>query len=302
MKDTPLASILPDGRLALLHGPIHATVRMVDTPQAVAKARARVVARFQTLLAELCEERSALHDPDGAPVSETGQRMAAAIAPHRPHTFVTPMAAVAGAVADTLCHAAGPLRRVIVNNGGDIAMRLAPGERASARIATPAGETVGTVRIASDDGVGGLATSGAGGRSLSLGIADAVTVLAGTAAAADAAATLIANAVDLPGHPAISRAKACDLVPGSDLGDRPVVSAVGPLSAREVAAALQAGAAAANHMRARGTIIAAALSLRGATVLSGDGLAGLFELGEGEGHERGLVNRVADGRAYADLA
>ena len=49
----------------------------------------------------------------------------------------------------------------------------------------------------------GIATSGWRGRSFSLGIADAVTVLAATAAEADAAATVIANAVDLPGHPAI---------------------------------------------------------------------------------------------------
>ena len=64
----------------------------------------------------------------------------------------------------------------------------------------------------------GIATSGRHGRSFSLGIADAVTVLARTASQADAAATVIANAVDLPGHPAIVRCPAQDLQPDSDLG------------------------------------------------------------------------------------
>jgi uncharacterized protein len=76
----------------------------------------------------------------------------------------------------------------------------------------------GAIEITRDMPVRGIATSGRHGRSLSLGIADSVTVLAATAAAADAAATLIANAVDLPGHAAVRRAPACSLDPDSDLG------------------------------------------------------------------------------------
>ena len=87
----------------------------------------------------------------------------------------------------------------------------------------------------------GVATSGWRGRSFSLGIADAVTVLATNAAPADAAATLIANAVDLPGHPAVTRVPARELAPDSDLGDRLVTQGVGPLSPREIAGALEAG-------------------------------------------------------------
>ena len=73
----------------------------------------------------------------------------------------------------------------------------------------------------------GVATSGRHGRSFSLGIADAVTVLARTASQADAAATIIANAVDLPGHPAVRRMPANELQPDSDLGARPVTRDVG---------------------------------------------------------------------------
>ena len=102
------------------------------------------------------------------------------------------------------CCAAADLDKAYVNNGGDIALHLAPG----AVDATPAIAGTGhgladRVIIRADDPVRGIATSGWRGRSFSLGIADAVTVLARTAAEADAAATMIANAVDLPGHPAI---------------------------------------------------------------------------------------------------
>ena len=44
----------------------------------------------------------------------------------------------------------------------------------------------GTITLDSDMGLGGIATSGAHGRSFSLGVADSVTVLAKTAAMADA--------------------------------------------------------------------------------------------------------------------
>jgi len=111
--------------------------------------------------------------------------------------------------------------------------------------------------------VRGVATSGAGGRSFSLGIADAATVLAGDAAAADAAATLVANAVDLPGHPAIMRRPARDLDPDSDLGDRLVTVAVGALAPFEIEVALRRGAAVAENLRQAGLIHAAVLQLRG---------------------------------------
>ncbi len=120
--------------------------------------------------------------------------------------------------------------------------------------------------IDADDPTRGIATSGRHGRSFSLGIADAVTVLARTAAQADAAATIIANAVDLPGHPAIVRCPAQDLQPDSDLGARLVTRDVGELSAREIAAALEAGAACARKLLAAGLIDGAALRLQGETV------------------------------------
>src|SRR5690606_5801804 len=102
-------------------------------------------------------------------------------------------------------------------------------------------------------------------RSFSLGIADSVTVLARSAAMADAAATMIGNAVDLPGHPGIERVPAEALQPDNDLGSMPVTRAVAPLRPDEIARALAAGTGFARRLRESGLIVAAALTLQGET-------------------------------------
>ncbi|MFC7538920.1 hypothetical protein ACFQU2_04835 [Siccirubricoccus deserti] len=161
--------------------------------------------------------------------------MVAAVWPYRTG-FITPMAAVAGAVAEEVLAAiAGVpgLGTAHVNNGGDIALHLAPGEalRIGLVRSLEAAVPEGLVRIAAADPVRGIATSGWQGRSFSRGIADAVTVLAATAAEADAAATVIANAVDAV-HPAVRRVPASSLDPDSDLGELPVTIGVGPCRRR----------------------------------------------------------------------
>lgn len=259
--------LLPDGvRLHLHHGPIDLILWADDAARAGAYARA--TRRFATVLKELVAELPDLRRADPPPLrGGVARRMQAATAPFLPE-FVTPMAAVAGAVADEVLSvmAADPgLRKAYVNNGGDIALHLAPGERLTAAMAG------GRVAVEAAAPWRGIATSGWRGRSHSLGIADAVTVLAGTAAAADAAATLIANAVDLPGHPAVRRRPACELAPDSDLGHRLVTVGVGVLTPAETAAALDRGAAAAADYLARGLIGAAFLMLDGQTRSLGAG-------------------------------
>jgi hypothetical protein len=124
-----------------------------------------------------------------------------------------------------------------------------------------------TIIVDADDPTRGVATSGRHGRSFSLGIADAVTVLARTASQADAAATIIANAVDLPGHPAIVRCPAHDLQPDSDLGARLVTRDVGELTGHEIEDALESGAGCARKLLTAGLIDGAVLRLQGETVL-----------------------------------
>jgi hypothetical protein len=176
------------------------------------------------------------------------------------------MAAVAGSVADEMLAAmvAGrDLDRAYVNDGGDIAIHLAPGQSMRLAVAGTGHDFADRVEIDAASPVRGIATSGWRGRSFSLGIADAVTVLARCGAEADAAATIIANAVDLPGHPAVSRKPANELAPDSDLGGRLVTVGVGPLAPAEIAQALEAGLAVAEDLRRRGLIEGAALFLKG---------------------------------------
>ena len=269
------AGLMPGGRLHLAHGPIDLVIGAEGDEQARRTAFLAAGACFDGLLEALVAELPRLRVPlpkagEGPGFSgPVARRMAAAIAPHR--GFVTPMAAVAGAVADEVLaamRAAAPLARAYVNNGGDIALYLAPGQALRSAIAAPDGAFLGQIAL-QPGGPAGIATSGQGGRSLSLGIADSVTVLAANAAAADAAATLVANAVDLPGHPAIARTPARDLAPDSDLGARPVVTGVGPLGAKDIATALARGARCAEAMRAAGLIHSAALFLRGKSRLVG---------------------------------
>jgi uncharacterized protein len=276
VRDPAQIRLLPDGRRLHLHdGPIDLVVEAFGSAQEIDSAYQAAAARFVTVLDELCSELALLRQPAGKiPVGVIANRMAAAVTPHAQRNFITPMAAVAGAVAEEILGAmtsAANLSRAYVNNGGDIALHLAPGEKfAVGMIERPDRPSLfGTATLDSSQPVRGIATSGWRGRSFSLGIADAVTVLADRAAMADAAATIIANAVDLPGHPGIVRAPARELAPDSDLGELLVTQGVGELFPHEIATALEAGVAVADSLQSEGLIRSAALHLRGETRVVG---------------------------------
>lgn len=267
--------MLPDGRRLHLHdGPIDLIVEGFGLPAEINMAYRAAATRFVVVLDELCGELSLLREParrDGPPaVGVIARRMVAAVAPYGERVFITPMAAVAGAVAEEILSSmisAANLSRAYVNDGGDIALHLKPDEHfVVGMVDRPDRSSLfGAAVLDSTQPVRGIATSGWRGRSFSLGIADAVTVLADRAAQADAAATVIANAADLPGHPNVVRAPARSLAPDSDLGDRLVTRAVGELAPHEVDCALDAGAAVAQSLLAQGLIRAAALRVQGET-------------------------------------
>jgi ApbE superfamily uncharacterized protein (UPF0280 family) len=261
-----VAARFPDGRLHLQHGPIDLIIEAFGAADEVERAYAQAIDRFGDILPTLVRELPTLRRPvgDAYPLLQgpVARRMAEAVWPHRA-VFITPMAAVAGAVADEMLQAmrAGRmLDKAYVNDGGDIAIHLAPGH--SLRAGIFARVLDGAVTLTHDRPVRGIATSGRGGRSFSLGIADSATVLARTAASADAAATLIANAVNVD-HPAIERHPARDLDPDSDLGDLPVAVSVGDLPCEAVDEALDRGLEEARRLRRLGLIDSAALSLHG---------------------------------------
>ena len=136
MTEAAQATLLPDSRrLHLHHGPIDIVAEAFGPPEERRKAYQQATRRFQNILAELVDELPALRQPitDAglAVASGTGKRMVAAIWPHR-DVFITPMAAVAGAVAEEVLVAltrGRTLSRAYVNNGGDIALHLMPSQR-----------------------------------------------------------------------------------------------------------------------------------------------------------------------------
>jgi len=279
MMRLPQMALLADGRrLHLQDGPIDLIVEANGREADVRAAYAAATQRFAGLLDALCAELAKLRSPADPARSmlkgAVARRMHAAVAPFAKNCFITPMAAVAGSVAEEILGAmlaAAPLERAYVNNGGDIALHLTGNTHFSVGLMDRPDDlgVLRTLTVHADDPVRGIATSGRHGRSFSLGIADAVTVLAKTAAQADAAATVIANAVDLPGHPAVRRERACDSQPDSDLGDRLVTRNVGRLSELEIEDALEAGARRARQLLATRLIEGAALRLLGETVVVG---------------------------------
>ena len=265
------SSLLADGRrLHLQHGPIDLVIEAFGSDEEVAEAYGQVRDRFSTILSQLVEElpkiQQVVKEPRWVPKGPVAVRMMDAVWPHR-GSFVTPMAAVAGSVADEMAQALShgrDLRRAYINNSGDIAIYLAPGEKLRLGIVgeldKPGIDATAEIDHASP--IRGVATSGWRGRSWSFGIADAVTVVAVSAAIADVAATLIANAVNVD-HQSIERRPASEMDDQTDLGNRLVTVSVGNLDKTTVDAALDAGHKAASGMLRDGLIVAAAILLKG---------------------------------------
>ena len=264
---------LPGGRWHFQHGPIDIIIGATGERVALEAAHEQAWQRFQSILSELVAELPALRCRVQGPcpvVGVTARRMWSACRPYQ-SSFITPMAAVAGAVAQEVLPAyqVAGIQRAWVNNGGDIAVHLAAGR--SLRVGLYANlkrfdveqlengiSLDGQIDIHGASPVRGIATSGWRGRSFSLGIADSVTVLARTAAEADAAATVIANAVNVI-EPCIIRRPANDIKDNSDLGDLLVTVDVPLLRVEQADAALAAGLARALELRSRGLISSAFL-------------------------------------------
>lgn len=277
--DQPVSAMSRDGtKLHLRHGPIDLIIAADGDSFEIAAAYRQAKVAFQTVLTDLVEELALLRKPVSSespqPTGKVAQRMYRAAMRHSDR-YVTPMVSVAGAVADhildRMCEGR-VLRRAFVNNGGDIAVHLAPGETYDVAICSnpDSGDVAGKATINAVDGIGGIATSGWRGRSHSMGIADAVTVLASDAATADAAATMIGNAVNIANSPSVAREPASSLAPDSDLGERLVTVGVENLTPYEIALALDNGQAAAKRLVGRGEIAAAFICLADEIRTTGD--------------------------------
>ena len=270
-----------DHRLHLQEGPIN-LILDVDAFKDIrehlfisAKKRLSTVLRELVLELDLLKLPWKIHSP--VPKGEIAQRMFYAVSDL--DVFVTPMAAVAGAVADEILdvmretvensdYYLDNVNRMYVNNGGDLSFWLKNGSSFSVgvidNIETPELNT--KVSLHHESPVRGIATSGWRGRSQSLGIADAVTVLAKSAVEADVAATLIANDVNIE-YPGIEKRPATELKDDSDLGSMPVTVDVPSLPDFMVSEALNKGAKTARKFINMGIIETAYLSLQKQTLV-----------------------------------
>jgi ApbE superfamily uncharacterized protein (UPF0280 family) len=288
-----------DHRLHLQHGPIDLLITAEGSIEDVSHAFARAANAFEFVLCNLVDELSLLRTSASILMTTesmksnlvsplkgvVAKRMCQAVKPYLEYyngnNYVTPMAAVAGCVADYIIAEMGSgLDRVCVNNGGDIALYLGPGTHFDIGISddrnvrftdfsqAQKGKRIGElpidgrIRLHHSDQIGGVATSGWRGRSQSFGVADSVTVLATDAASADVAATLISNEVSVL-SPVILRKPANKIFTDSDLGDRLVTVKVGKLKRSEIDEALTRGASLANQMICEGNIVAVYGRLQG---------------------------------------
>ena len=268
--------LLDTQRWHFQHGPIDLVISADGDAAALASAHAAAWQRFEQVLPELVQELPLLRQAVSSKATDcplkgpVARRMWQACRPYA-MDFITPMAAVAGSVAQEIiaCYQRPGIARAWVNNGGDIAMHLTPGQSlkvglyadiARLDVAQLQDQLLldGQFSVEAAMPVRGVATSGWRGRSFSMGIADSVTVLARTAAQADAAATVIANAVNVD-DARVQRAPAASLKDDSDLGQRLVTTGVPPLAPALVLQALQAGLATARALQSEGLIDSALL-------------------------------------------
>jgi uncharacterized protein len=285
---TPTRTRLDASRWHWQHGPIDLILGADGEPAAVQAAYHACWARFADVLPELVGELKLLRQPvpadaalrDTALKGPVARRMWSACHPHRAR-YITPMAAVAGSVADELiaAFAREGVARAFINNGGDIALYLTEGQQYRVGVFADLANCSGShlsrdhaldanLTLGASVPVRGIATSGWRGRSFSLGIADSVTVLARDAATADAAATMIANAVNLD-HAGVVRRPASSLKDDSDLGDLLVTVDVPALPQPLIELALARGVAVAQRLREQGLIEGAALFLQGRVRVAG---------------------------------
>jgi ApbE superfamily uncharacterized protein (UPF0280 family) len=261
--------MLPGGAVMVECGPmrlvIHAWVGRVPQPQSALRGANEAVgflervARARPLLGRgFCETLERVREPLALKMAASVQAVG--------DEDLTPMAAVAGTIADAVADflVDRGQTRVIVENGGDVAIRNSEGEALTVGIRPEVGDARITHVIGLDTGRSswGVATSGFGGRSLTRGVVSAAMVVAADASLADAAATAVANASRSEAEAVACRpAEAVD--PQTDIPGLSVTVAVGPLGKPAREQALARSIRRAEELVERGVIFGAFAALQG---------------------------------------
>lgn len=261
---------LAPGRLFLDYGPIQATVSAFRAGKPldheIEEACAYVEEQLKELVAYLPFARLT---PDA--VQETKNfpdillKMMDAVKISGDPTL-TSMATVAGTFSDKIADflVEKGATKVMVSNGGDLAIRLSPGESTKVGIVSDINDQSFShiITISEESPIRGIATSGFGGRSFTKGIASAAVAFGKNCREADAAATLIGNHCFSP-DPSIIKIKAEELDPETDIKGHSVTLSVGDLLPGTIEKALDHGMSKVQELILNGTIFGAALFVGG---------------------------------------
>jgi ApbE superfamily uncharacterized protein (UPF0280 family) len=181
------------------------------------------------------------------------------------------MGAVAGTIADAVADflVNHGMTRVVVDNGGDVAVRLLGDASVTVGIRQKVDkqEISNVIALDSRSPSWGVTTSGLGGRSLTRGVASASTVIAETASMADAAATAIANASFVEDEHVIQRL-AEEIDPETDIAGLPVTVKVGPVSEEIKAMAVSKAIERAEQLIEKDIILGAYVAVQGKVAMT----------------------------------
>jgi len=271
MKDGQESTeVLPGGAVLFEYGPMRMSIQVFEHGRVMTDLAKEGSCRARELLEDLAHflpviKRKALELESDERYPDVVRTMIEATRKLE-QPDLTPLASVAGAasdsVADFIFLRGGT--KIIIDNGGDVALRLREGEVAKVGIKTDIYARFPEYVLWIDETmrIGGVATSGLGGRSFTKGIASAATVLSETASLADGAATVIGNATNVEA-PGIRRALAETLYPDTDIAGEWVTIQVGELSDEKIEEALGAGLEKANRLCQKGLIKEALLAVKG---------------------------------------
>ena len=258
--------LLKEGLALVDSGPLYATIMVSQrghplSDEAIEGAQyaLKILDQLAAFL-PIIKKRASILKPEGCYPEVVNEMISATQAIKDPD--FTPLAAVAGATSDMVADYLLKTKatKIIVNNGGDIAIRLREGHAAivGLRLNLMRPDFNYNVLIERDCGI---CTSGIGGRSFTLGVADGVTVLAHQAAIADAAATFLGNKT-VVSSPKIQKVLAESVYPDTDLVGVEVTHSVGALSQEEIDTAMKAGKAEALRLLEKGVIHGAIISVK----------------------------------------
>lgn len=232
--------ILPDKRILVEYGPITMVITIEDAKESLEQTRKRIAKTVYYILEELAEDMQSLKSYPVGEVylgkSQIAKNMWKSVK-MTGHRWLTPMAAVAGSVADKVADVieATGAEKIIVNNGGDISIRIKKDHQVKIGVRNSLGAKaeIEAYNITYQSPIRGIATSGFGGRSYTQGVADSLTVFAGSASVADAFATYLANMTHISSKH-VKEQLVGTFDPESDIADQRVVTEIGDLDKEEI--------------------------------------------------------------------